>query len=61
MLVLCRKKNQSIIITTATGENIKIIITETMKNKSHIGIEASRSIQVDREEIYQRKLRGIKR
>ena len=49
MLVLTRKKNESIII----DEEIKIKILDITNNKVQLGIEAPQSIPVHREEVYQ--------
>ncbi len=48
MLVLSRKKNESIMI----GDDIKIIVTDISPHKVRIGIEAPKDIIVDRREIY---------
>lgn len=48
MLVLTRKRDESIII----GDNIKITVVDVRGDQVKIGIEAPRSISVHREEIY---------
>ena len=53
MLVLTRKLGESITI----GENIKILIVDIEGSQVKIGIEAPRSIEVYREELYQ-KIKG---
>lgn len=50
MLVLSRKKNQSIFI----GE-IEVTIVEVCGNKVRIGINAPKDIPVHREEIYKKE------
>ncbi|SDL67788.1 carbon storage regulator CsrA [Halarsenatibacter silvermanii] len=50
MLVLTRKKDEKIMI----GENIEIQVLSIEGNQVQIGIEAPRSIEVHREEIYER-------
>lgn len=47
MLVLSRKKNQSIMI----GDNIEIIVTEITEDKVRIGINAPKSFKVFRKEL----------
>lgn len=47
MLVLTRKKNESIII----GDNIEIVITDITEDKVKIGIIAPKSINVYRKEL----------
>jgi len=48
MLVLSRKKNESIVI----GENIRIVIVEVRGDKVRLGIEAPNDIPVHRQEVY---------
>ncbi len=48
MLVLTRKLGESITI----GENIKLLVVDIEGNQVKIGIEAPRSIEVYREELY---------
>jgi carbon storage regulator len=48
MLVLTRKKNQSIII----GNNIEIKILKMTKNAIEIGINAPKNLSIYREEVF---------
>ncbi len=48
MLVLSRKKNESIMI----GDDITIVVVEVRGDKVRLGIEADKSIPVHRKEIY---------
>lgn len=48
MLVLTRKKDESIII----GDDVKITVVEVRGDQVKIGIDAPRSIPVHREEVY---------
>lgn len=48
MLVLARKKGQSIMI----GRDIKIFVTEVTGETVRLGIEAPASLEIFREEIY---------
>ena len=48
MLVLSRKKDESIMV----GDNIKLTIIEIRGDKVRLGIEAPRDVTVHREEIY---------
>ena len=49
MLVLTRKKNESIIINAV----IKITVVEIRGDKVRLGIEAPREIDVHRQEVYE--------
>ncbi|MDI3547006.1 MAG: carbon storage regulator [Halanaerobiales bacterium] len=49
MLILTRKKDESIII----NDEIKIIIIEIDNNRVQLGIEAPKSVMIHREEVYQ--------
>lgn len=48
MLILTRRKNESIII----DEQIKVTILELDNNRVQVGIEAPRDISIHREEVY---------
>lgn len=48
MLVLSRKKNESIIV----NNNVKIMIVEIRGDKVRLGIEADSNIPVHREEVW---------
>lgn len=49
MLVLTRKRNESIII----DDIIKVTVVEIRGDKVRLGIEAPRTIEVHRQEIYE--------
>ena len=49
MLVLARKKNQSIII----GDNIEVFIVDVSHDQVKLGIKAPKSIAVNRKEVYE--------
>lgn len=48
MLVLSRKKNESIMI----NDDIKIVVVEIRGDKVRLGIEAPKHVQVHRREVY---------
>lgn len=52
MLVLARKKYQTIVIEGG----IRITIVDIYKDKVRLGIEAPSNIQVNREEVYNKKV-----
>jgi len=56
MLILTRNPGESIFI----GDDIKVTVMEINRNQVRIGIEAPRAIEVDREEIRDRKNRERK-
>ena len=49
MLVLSRKKNESIVIS----DNVVITVVEIRDGKVRIGIEAPREVSVHRKEVYE--------
>ena len=51
MLILCRREGQSIRIDERVSVRVLAIRRETVE----LGIEAPRWVQVDREEVFQRK------
>jgi len=56
MLVLSRKKNESIVI----DERIVITVVEIRGDKVRLGIEAPRDVAIHRQEIYEALLREMK-
>ncbi len=62
MLVITRKKDQRILITTESGEKIIITVPEIKSSTSErsakvtLGFEANRAISIDREENLSKKL-----
>lgn len=52
MLVLSRKKDETILLKTANNEDIKITVVKIdNKNKVRLGIEAPREVSVIRSEL----------
>lgn len=51
MLVLSRKTNEKLRITLEDGRQIVVVVVEVRGDKVRIGVEADRTIRVDREEI----------
>ncbi len=54
MLILTRKLGESIII----GDNIKITVVKIDKQQIKLGVDASKNVIVEREEIVKKKKRG---
>lgn len=52
MLVLSRKKDESIVITTPQEEQVEIFVVEVRGDKVRLGIEAPRAIKVNRREVF---------
>ncbi len=51
MLILTRKLGESVIV----GDNIKITIVKISKQQVKLGVDASKNVIVNREEIYMKK------
>lgn len=56
MLVLSRKKNESIVI----NNDITIVVVEIRGDKVRLGVEAPREVPVHRREVYDAILRSQK-
>ena len=54
MLVLSRKKNESIVI----NNDIRIVVVEIRGDKVRLGVEATREVPVHRREVYDAIQRG---
>jgi carbon storage regulator len=52
MLVLSRKPGESVMI----NRNVRVVVVEVRGDKVRLGIEAPKDVDVDRLEIFQRKL-----
>lgn len=50
MLVLSRKKNESIIV----DDNIEIVVVDISDDQVRLGIKAPRDVEIHRKEIYER-------
>ena len=49
MLVLSRKKNESIVI----NDNIRIVVVEIRGDKVRLGVDAPKEVPVHRNEVYE--------
>lgn len=49
MLVLSRKKNESIVI----NDDIRIVVVEIRGDKVRLGVEAPKEVPVHRQEVYE--------
>ena len=56
MLILTRRPNETLVFRTASGELIKVTVLGMHANQVRIGVDAPKSISVDREVIYIKKL-----
>jgi carbon storage regulator len=54
MLILTRKLGESVVV----GDNIKITVVKIDKQQIKLGIDASKNVIVDREEIAKKRKRG---
>jgi carbon storage regulator len=60
MLVLSRKKDETILLKTSNNEDIKITVVKIdNKNKVRIGIEAPREVTVVRSELITKEINGL--
>lgn len=59
MLVLSRRQNEAIVIQVG-GEVVRVMVVDTRGDRARIGIDAPRHVAVDREEVYESKLRDLK-
>lgn len=57
MLVLKRYEDERVIIKTPSGELIKVMIVKTDRNSVKVGFEADRDVTIDREEVYERRVK----
>jgi carbon storage regulator len=55
MLVLSRKKNESIVI----DDRIKIVVVEIRGDKVRLGVEAPKEVPVHRQEVYDAIKRSV--
>lgn len=55
MLVLSRAVNESVVIRTPEGREIRVYIVRAEKGCARLGFEADREIIIDREEVARRK------
>ncbi len=55
MLVLSRKKNESIVI----NNDIRIVVVEIRGDKVRLGVEAPREVPVHRREVYEAIQRNL--
>lgn len=59
MLILTRRENESIVIQLG-GTVVYVTVLEIKGNQSRVGVSAPREVTVDREEVFQRKVREAK-
>jgi len=50
MLVLSRKKNESVIITLPDGREIVVVVVEIDRGKIRLGFQADADVKIDRRE-----------
>ena len=59
MLVLSRKTDETIIVTTPSGEAIKVVVVEIQgSNKVRLGIDAPAAVTIHRSEVADRIAAG---
>jgi carbon storage regulator len=57
MLVLMQSAGESVIISLPDGRTVKVLLVAIERGRARVGYTADRDIGVDREEIYERKLK----
>jgi carbon storage regulator CsrA len=55
MLVVMRHTGEEIVITLEDGREITVVLLGLDRGRARLGIDAARSIEVDRREIWARK------
>jgi carbon storage regulator len=55
MLILSRRQGESVVITLASGELIEVTVLAMHANQVRIGVDAPKTVAVDRQEIYLKK------
>lgn len=58
-LVLARKNNEGVTITLPTGEKIHVAVNIKSNNQVALVFDAPRNVEINRDEIEQRKNEGI--
>lgn len=53
--MLTRKAGEALVMTTESGEVIKVVVIEVKGIQVRMGVIAEQSVKVDREEIHLRK------
>ena len=57
MLVVTRKAGESIIITTDSGEQVKVTLLQSFPYRAKLGIEAEDSVRINREEVEEKLMK----
>lgn len=53
MLVLSRKKDEQIVITTPSGELITMMVIEVRGDKARLGFDALPGVKIHRREVFE--------
>jgi len=57
MLILTRRPGEALVMTTPSGEEIKVVVIDKDGAQVRMGVIADQKVAVDREEIHLRKRR----
>ena len=60
MLVVTRREQETVIITTADGTQIRIIVADIYGGKVRLAFDAPQSVTIDRLEVHESKMSGGK-
>ena len=55
MLILSRRQGESVVMTLANGDLIEVTVLAMHSNQVRIGVDAPKTVTVDRQEIYLKK------
>lgn len=55
MLILSRRPGESLVMTTESGEEIRLIVLQNTGRQVRMGVDANHNVTIDREEIHRKR------